>query len=242
MQCNLLVDDPQDGAWNMAVDELLLESAVADQTAFLRFYRWREPTLSFGYFQRYADRLQHTPSLNCPVVRRLSGGGAILHDLEWTYSLALPVEGPLGKNPGITYNLVQRATLATLSKLGLSATAYVGSDAGVEPFLCFQRRSPGDLVVQTAKIMGSAQRRRNGAILQHGSLLLGRSASAPELPGIGEILPELDLSGLIPLWSEQLARVLDLSLVNYALTQAQLTNAGSLLQNKFGNDRWTRRR
>lgn len=70
-RCRLLRHAPAPGAWNMAVDEVLLERAVA----CLRFYRWSEPTLSLGYFQAYADRREHPPSLPCAAVRRLTGGG-----------------------------------------------------------------------------------------------------------------------------------------------------------------------
>ena len=74
----------------MAVDEVLLDAAAVREQLSLRFYGWSEPTLSLGYFQRVADRKQHIASRECPLVRRLSGGGAILHDDELTYSFATP--------------------------------------------------------------------------------------------------------------------------------------------------------
>src|SRR4051794_9804512 len=86
----LIIDPPCDGAWNMALDEALLLSAERDGIGALRFYTWREPTLSLGYFQPHADRAAHAASKNCTLVRRASGGGAILHDRELTYSIALP--------------------------------------------------------------------------------------------------------------------------------------------------------
>ncbi len=85
-QCRLIVDPPQAGAWNMAVDEALLESAVAGGLPVFRLYQWSEPTLSLGYFQAVADRQQHPASHGCPLVRRRSGGGAILHAHELTYA------------------------------------------------------------------------------------------------------------------------------------------------------------
>ena len=74
-QCRLMIDPPGAGAWNMAVDEMLLEWAAAQRGCCLRFYSWREATLSLGYFQEYRDRAGHGPSRKCPVVRRLTGGG-----------------------------------------------------------------------------------------------------------------------------------------------------------------------
>ena len=92
---HLLLDPPGDGAWNMAVDETLLEAAAAEGLCSLRFYQWAEPTLSLGYFQAYADRNQHEASRQSAVVRRASGGGAIMHDFDVTYSLAVPERHPL---------------------------------------------------------------------------------------------------------------------------------------------------
>src|SRR5437868_3979467 len=86
----LIIDSPGDGAWNMAVDEALLETAANTNQATLRLYQWRQPTLSLGYFQLAADRAQHAASAACLLIRRPSGGGAILHDRELTYSIALP--------------------------------------------------------------------------------------------------------------------------------------------------------
>ena len=77
--CRLIVDPPASGAWNMAVDEALLESVADGGPATLRFYQWSEPTLSLGYFQPYADREQHEASRELTVVRRSTGGGALIH-------------------------------------------------------------------------------------------------------------------------------------------------------------------
>ena len=91
IRCRLLIDAPERGVWNMAIDEALLESAADESCDLvtLRFYRWSEPTLSLGYFQSYEDRNSHEASRSLPVVRRSSGGGALVHDHEWTYSLAI---------------------------------------------------------------------------------------------------------------------------------------------------------
>ncbi|MEM8865820.1 MAG: lipoate--protein ligase family protein, partial [Planctomycetota bacterium] len=152
----LIIDQPQSGVWNMAVDEALLDTAINQGIATLRFYQWAEPTLSLGYFQNYAERESHTASLDCPCVRRHSGGGAIMHDRELTYSLALPVErlGPGGAE-GL-YRLAHASLISVLqtmlpaaagSRLRLCETAITRPPAD-EPFLCFLRRTDGDLLVQ----------------------------------------------------------------------------------------------
>ena len=146
----LLLDPPAAGAWNMAVDEALLEDAALQRRCWLRFYRWQEPTLSLGYFQSYADRRQHSASSGCPAVRRSSGGGAILHDLEVTYSLAVPEGHPLAVSRLRTYRVVHEALVETLARWGIGAGIFAETDrppAGKSPFLCFQRRSQGDVLV-----------------------------------------------------------------------------------------------
>jgi lipoyl(octanoyl) transferase len=247
MQCRLIIDAPASGPWNMAVDEVLLESAGAEQTGYLRFYRWAEPTLSLGYFQSYLDRAQHSSSSGCAVVRRLTGGGAILHDQEWTYSLALPVQSPLGKDPAVLYDVVNQGTLAALRRAGLSASTFAASstfqnEVRRQAFLCFQRRSPGDLVVGTHKIVGSAQRRRHGAVLQHGSLLVRKSSFAPNLLGANDLSPGFDDGSLISYWREELSRTVGLDMQVYRLTIAQTAAIERLAIDKFRNDAWTRRR
>ncbi len=191
-----IVDPPSRGAWNMSVDEALLHSVASGASPdTLRFYQWSEPTLSLGYFQSLADRAQHSASLGCPVVRRSSGGGAILHDRELTYSLAMRVSGRFAARD--LYDAVHKSLLAVLAKWRVQAELYaLPSTGGREsPFLCFQRRAQGDVIFHGMKICGSAQRRVGTAVLQHGSLLVEGSRFAPELPGIhtlgGLALPSL---------------------------------------------------
>src|SRR5205085_4114386 len=171
----LLLYPPALGPWNMAVDEALLETAAATGQATLRFYQWQEPTLSLGYFQVLDDRRHHRPSENCPAVRRASGGGAILHDRELTYSLAIPQSGASRASARRLYEICHQTLIAALGDYGVSAALYRDcSRSGTDdhqndaPFLCFQRRTCFDVVIGDEKIAGSAQRRRRGALLQHG--------------------------------------------------------------------------
>ena len=134
--CRLLSDvdaaslDRRTGPWNMGVDESLLQHAGGDQ-AVLRFYDWALPTLSLGYFQDYADRLQHPASAAAPCVRRASGGGAILHHHELTYSLVVPhTVWPAARNVDL-YRVVHDALVATLADVcRLTATLQAGDGIG----------------------------------------------------------------------------------------------------------------
>ena len=124
----LLLDPPAPGAWNMSVDEALLETAAADGQCTLRLYRWQEPTLSLGYFQAYDDRRQHAASNRSGVVRRPSGGGAILHDREVTYSLAIPSRHPLSVRRLECYEAVHLALVDVLAQWGIEATLATRSE------------------------------------------------------------------------------------------------------------------
>ncbi|MBN2217234.1 MAG: lipoate--protein ligase family protein [Pirellulales bacterium] len=245
--CCLLLDPPGDGAWNMAVDESLLESLAEGRTCCWRFYQWREPTLSLGYFQDLDDRRRHPPSAECPIVRRASGGGAIVHDIELTYSLIVPAAQPLARQAPRLYATVHQTLIEALAQLGVNGASLYGHDGGDAggqlPFLCFERRSPGDVVYGGAKIAGSAQRRRRGAVLQHGSILLGRSAAAPELPGIAQLAGRTVTGDeLTDVWLPLLKKRLGLTFSNHALTESQHRLAQRYVDDKYASHHWTRGR
>ena len=189
--CRVLIDpEPMPGSWNMAVDEALLESAIERQTCILRLYRWSEATLTLGYFQQENAARRDPRLASLPAVRRLSGGGAILHHHEITYSCAIPPNHPLAADPLQLYDRVHERIVALLNAYGVPAVLRGQAiRSGEEPFLCFGRGDPRDIILHGQKILGSAQRRRRGAVLQHGSLLLSRSPHAPEFPGIAELVP-----------------------------------------------------
>src|SRR5262245_45112427 len=185
--CRLLPFASASGSFNMALDESLLRSALDRQVASLRFYTWTEPTISLGYFQPHADRLNDPNLTNCAWVRRPTGGAAILHHLEITYALALPA-GPPWHTSESWLCRFHHAVAAAIKGFGVpSHTVVCGEEQKLGPFLCFQHQTPGDLLVAGHKVVGSAQRRPHGATMQHGSILLRRSPHAPALPGISEL-------------------------------------------------------
>ena len=247
----LIVDSPAAGVWNMAVDEALLESAADSGIATLRVYTWSEPTLSLGYFQAAADREQHPASRTCTLVRRASGGGAILHHHELTYSLALPDGDGRAATARRLYEACHQAWIAVLRELDITATMYgsnpacgvVDSPTAGEPFLCFQRRTCFDIVCQGAKIVGSAQRRRRGGILQHGSVLLARSPFAPELPGIRDLTAgTIAAAELSSSWPPRLAEAMDYRLQPGELSPRETENAEIHCRQRFAAKEFQDRR
>ena len=176
----------------MAIDEALLQNADLDWPIILRVYQWERPTLSIGHFQRIEDR-ERVPNLrDLPWVRRKTGGGAIVHDQELTYSILIPKrdnQPTKGHNESL-YRAIHGAFADSLRTLGWNAqlseicTNKTTIGKNQEPFLCFSRRTPVDVVVGDDKILGSAQRRSSACLLQHGSFLLRRSQSTLELFGL----------------------------------------------------------
>jgi len=244
--CRWMLDGPAGGAWQMAVDEVLLESAAEQGQATLRFYQWSEPTLSLGYFQNYADRRKHIASRDCDVVRRQTGGGAIMHDREWTYSLSLPVAHPLAADTTDLYHAVHEALCATLEEWDVQLEVRDESDARPaeeQPFLCFLRRTEGDVLCDGIKVCGSAQRRSRGAILQHGSLILARSPHAPEVSGIWEVAGKKLFHEPIPeRWSLSIADRLQLNLLAGGLTELERDATRTLALEKYTAGAWTEKR
>lgn len=245
LRAALVIEGARPGALQMAIDEVLLEDAATQGNCWLRFYQWSEPTLSLGYFQAYADRAGHAASQTCAVVRRQTGGGAIVHDRELTYCLAVPVAHPLAADATRLYDAVHRALIEMLAAEGIAATLCGDqqADTASSTFLCFQRRSAQDVVIGSAKICGSAQRRRRGAILQHGSLVLASSAAAPELPGIVELTGQsLAAMALSQSWADRIAKRLPLELTGGVLPPHLERQAEALAVAKYADSAWALRR
>ena len=141
-------------ALNMAIDEALMESI--GQMPVLRIYGWQPPAVSIGYFQSIKEEvdLEKCNEIGIDVVRRLTGGGAVLHEFELTYSF---ITKQYPRNIMESYRWICEAIVISINRLGF--------DASFVPL--------NDIAVKGKKVSGSAQTRRNGVLLQHGTLLLG---------------------------------------------------------------------
>jgi lipoate-protein ligase A len=167
----LLQDAAAGGAWNMGVDEALLASAAAGGPPTLRLYAWQGAWLSLGYAQVLAPaRQQACREAGVHWVRRASGGAAVLHGQDLTYAVAAPARllpGGLYES----YALLAEGVRLALVALGVAAQPGPGPE-GPRGFDCFAAPAGHELCVDGRKLVGSAQRRAGGALLQHGSLRL----------------------------------------------------------------------
>jgi lipoate-protein ligase A len=165
-------------SFNMALDEVLLNRcALGDKTPVLRFYEWNPPGLSLGYFQKTKGRIDREGArrFGVGIVRRLTGGLAVLHDHELTYSVIMPEDYPgIPQTVVGAYRVLSQGLLAGFRRLHLPAELAVPVRRRREDHspVCFEEASWYELVVGGRKAAGSAQTRRKGVILQHGSIPL----------------------------------------------------------------------
>lgn len=174
----LLDSGAGDGATNMATDHALLDRAAAPDApaeAVLRIYAWSRPTLSFGLHERSRIPREAFAAADIDVVRRPTGGRALLHHREVTYSVTAPVPADApAVGLGESYRAINRLLRAALARLGVVADEAPrrGRASSPDGAPCFAEPNVGELVVDGRKLVGSAQRRDARALLQHGSILL----------------------------------------------------------------------
>jgi lipoate-protein ligase A len=174
----LIVDGEADGATNMAVDEAILSSVIDGiRMPTLRLYGWSPPCLSLGRSQRLAEAdLAACRAAGVDIVRRPTGGRAILHTDELTYSVSLLQTDPRAKGSIVEgYRRLSEGLLAGLHRLGVEASQAVGQKTagGESTAVCFETPSDYEITVAGRKLVGSAQWRVRGGVLQHGALPLG---------------------------------------------------------------------
>ncbi len=262
MHLRVLVHPPAAGAWNMAVDEAILDAPPPGDTWTLRFYAWARPTVSLGFGQRHgqAFEAQVARREGIAFVRRPTGGRAVLHADELTYALVGPADrGPLQGGITAAYRNIAEGFARGLERLGVVVALHksslppprIASATGS----CFSARARYELTAGGRKLMGSAQRRRDGTVLQHGSLLLGRpqarlwrslgagyEEAAAGSVGLVELLGERPAKRrLMASIADGVAEVLDLPVRHGALSRAELRLARRL-QRRYEDPAWTKRR
>ncbi|MEO7995861.1 MAG: hypothetical protein ABI852_00380 [Gemmatimonadaceae bacterium] len=184
----LLRTPPADGAWNMAVDLGLMDVAKRDRVGVLRVYGWSRPTVSFGRNERVAGVYvpEELAAAGLDFVRRPTGGRALLHAREVTYSVALPIDDQVRWSR--VYAAINQCLLTAMQALGLAARLAVESPlideatASKTPsheqgVVCFSGIAPGEIAIENRKLIASSVWRERGAYLQHGSILISDDQS-----------------------------------------------------------------
>ena len=207
--------EPRSAAMNMALDEALFESASA---ASIRFYGWRRPSLSFGYFGFYADVAEHEAERE--IVRRWTGGGIVMHGADLTYSVVLPSCRTFKLPPSREiYTQVHDAIRRALSSQARAALAT--ADAPKLSEACFANPVVADVLVDGRKIAGAAQRRTRAGLLHQGSIQYERLPAG---------------------FREAFARELCPSAENKTFAPELLARARELAAEKYGTPEWLHRR
>jgi lipoyl(octanoyl) transferase len=274
-QWRFIVTEAMPPAMNMAVDEAILQlHSEGKVPPTVRFYTWNPATLSIGYFQKAAKEinLEALRERGLGFVRRPTGGRAVLHDQELTYSVVVSESHP--KMPsGVTeaYKVISMGLLHGFQRLGLHAEMVsLATEEEKEKYsspgssACFDSPSWYELVVEGKKVAGSAQTRQKGVILQHGSILLEMDVellfSLLNFPServkqrmmesfrqkavtINEVSPRpIGLQEAVEAFRDGFASGLEVELVPGELTAEELALADELVRTRYASDEWNFRR
>ncbi len=246
----ILVDEALSGPANMARDHALA-AELRPRTGTVRFYRWTPATLSLGRNEPvtagYREFLRHRPDID--VVRRPTGGRAVIHDRELTYCVVLPARAFGG--PRSVYRKINDGLAAGLRRLGVDARAGSGRALPPDAGPCFLEPAEGEVAVAGRKVVGSAQARIGNAVLQHGSLLLVTDQSSLFGNGQRHSARPVTLSevlGAVPPWT----RLVDALVTGFTHTLGGNWSEGRMteyeetlaaeLETRYGSPAWTWRR
>jgi lipoate-protein ligase A len=263
MKWRLLPYTVNNPAWNMAVDEAIFTAYCnTEAPATLRFYGWDPPAVSIGYFQDLAREIniETIKKKGFGLVRRPTGGRAVLHDRELTYSVVAGVRDGLPESLGGSYHYIARAFAAAFQSFNIAAELQPETSAkAAQSGACFESPSWYELMVDGRKLVGSAQFRQQNSFLQHGSILLDFSAA--------DLAEVLSLDGMDP---ERLQAILAQRVTSFTalkkavtppelavaitrsftglygvsfsetgLTAAETEHAQKLMEAKYANSVWT---
>jgi len=211
---------PRSGSMNMALDEAMLLCA---REPWLRVYHWSEPTISIGFSQEL-DRVQ-AEHRGWPLVRRWTGGGVVVHDGDWTYTLAAPQGSALCEMRATeSYRLIHEAMVAALHESGIADCALQSESTSDGMGVCFVEPAKYDVVQRGQKIAGAAQRRAKAGFLHQGTV---QPLKVPE-----------DFGGAL---ARQLANEVGM-IPQFQAEAALMAVAEDLAQRKYGSAEWTQHR
>ena len=207
---------PVSAAMNMAIDEALLEHCACPA---LRFYGWRGPSVSFGYFGKFADIARETKDRE--FVRRWTGGGSVLHGQDLTYSLITPASNPASlREPPLIYAAIHSAIRQALAADGRETELAMAAGPKTSD-ACFANPVRDDLIFRGRKIAGAAQRRTRGGFLHQGSIQLPHLSKA---------------------FRGRFASALAKKIEHEEIPPQVVARAAELAMEKYGTEAWLRRR
>ncbi len=245
MKLRVIFDGRHKAAWNMGLDEALLMH-LDEFGPTLRFYGWEPAAVSIGYFQSMEEEVDvdKARELGVDVVRRITGGGAVYHKYELTYSIVIPP--PPGKILD-SYRIVERGIVEALKSLGVNAEM-----SGIN-----------DIVVKGKKISGNAQTRKYGGMLQHGTILMDVDVdemfSLLKVPqekmrdkivknvkervtSLRHLGVDVDFEELQKVMAEGFSKALDAELYEEKPPEEVLSQAKELEVKKYGSREWNFKR
>lgn len=267
----LLITQPADGAWNMAVDEAILASVGAGQSLpTLRLYGWTPPCLSLGFAQPFKDIDPERLSVaGWDVVRRITGGRSILHTDELTYAVIAPYGEPrLAGSLLDSYRTLSQALLNALIHLGLPVQAVPGQNTGndrtaTKKPVCFEVPSHYEITVGGRKLVGSAQARKKPGILQHGTLpLYGDLTRIIQVLNFPDEADRTDVRNrlldravtvesvlgtpiswdfAVEVFTQSFRQTLNLDFVDSPLSNEERSRVETLIKEKYAHPDWTER-
>jgi lipoate-protein ligase A len=256
----IIIQEENSAFFNMALDEAICEAVRKGLSPpTLRIYKWKRPTLSLGYFQKLSDiDLDYCAGKDYPVVRRLTGGRAILHDDELTYSFCakkdtLSFNGDLHND----YTVISSALVGGLKQFGVNAEmSFVRKRAADQKSpACFKVISYGEVTVNNKKVIGSAQKRYKNGFLQHGSLLFGfneqelrnilQESEGDDFSSIGSVTECADKESynkLISSLKRSFENALDTKMITDGPTDYEMKLTEELGSKKYSTGKWNARR
>lgn len=246
--------------FNMALDEAISE-AVRQKLSppTLRLYLWEGTSLSIGYFQKISDMdIEYCTKMGYPVVRRQTGGRAVLHDSELTYSFSTLTDSSLFRGSLLeNYAVISKAMVSGLRLNGLDAKILLRKKRalGQKNPACFKNVSYGEVTIAGKKVIGSAQKRYRNGFLQHGSILLSFDAgelcrvlkydNAEHFKDIGSIksyAPDITANDVRKSLKEAFEHELNARLISDSLTKFEIHRAKELELERYSAPEWNFKR
>ncbi len=260
-QWRLIYSGPCDAFYNMALDEAIAAEVRRGSTpTTLRLYGWDRASVTLGCFQKTSDiNMEYCQSHDIPVVRRPTGGRAILHGDELTYSFSAKTDsGPFSYGLLDSYRRIGKAFSIAFKEIGVTAEAKNTREKGrvlSKSPLCFQSSSFGEILVDNKKLVGSAQKRWNDGLLQQGSIpyvaqeeklegIFGAEKTAPLrdcMKALKELLPLLDEDAFRKTIVSSFEEAFGVRLLLSAPSQKESLLAAELLHRKYLQDHWNLR-